>query len=129
MHSYAKLYFAFLFKLPPEPLVSEDPPFSTSSPPPSRPPEPILPPEDSSSPSRHSMGPVSVSGYTPDPFSVSGGSYAEEQGVLGSAPSFCEHARGGTEPPSLWAGEGGYCRAPGFERDDQVRNHDKNYLE
>lgn len=75
------------------------------------------------------MGPVSVSGCTPDPFSVSGGSCAEEQGLVGSALSFCEHASGGTEPPSSWAGEGGYCRAPGFEREDQVRNQDKNYSE
>lgn len=72
------------------------------------------------------MGPVS--GCTPDPFSISGGSCAEEQGLLGSGLSFCEHASGGAEPPSPWAGEGAYCRAPGFEREDQVRNQDKNSL-
>lgn len=72
------------------------------------------------------MGPVSASGCTPDLFSVSGGSCAEEQGLLGSVLSFCEHASGGAEPPSPWVGEGGYCRAPGFEREDQVRNLEKN---
>lgn len=115
------------FKLPPEPLVPEDPPFSTSSTPPSRPPEPLLAPEESSSPSRHSVGPVSVSSCIPDPSSLSGGSCSEEQSLLGSTLSFCEHTSGGAEPPP-WAGEGGYCRAPGFEREDQVRIQGKNQL-
>lgn len=111
----------------PEPLVPEEPPFPTpSSPLPSRPPEPLLAPEDTSSPSKHSVGPVSASGCPPDLFSASGGPCAEEQGLLGSVLSFCKHASGGAEPPSPWVAEGGYCRAPGFEREDQVRNVEKN---
>lgn len=74
------------------------------------------------------MGPVSVSSCIPDPSSLSGGSCAEEQGLLGSGLSFCEHTSGGAEPPPPWAGEGGYCRAPGFEREDQVRSQEKNHL-
>lgn len=54
------------------------------------------------------------------------GSCVAEHGLLGSVLSLCEDASGGAEPPSPWAGEGGYCRAPGFEREDQVRGTDKN---
>lgn len=100
---------------PAEPLGPEEPSFPTpSSPPSSRPLDPLIP-EDSSSPSRHRAGSAA------DPFSVSGASCTEEQGLLGSVLSFCEHASGGAEAASPWAGDGGYCRAPGFEREDQVR--------
>ena len=44
-----------------------------------------------------------------------------EQGILGRVLSMCEDVCGGGEPLSPWAGEGGYGRAPGFEREDQVR--------
>ncbi|CAG02571.1 unnamed protein product, partial [Tetraodon nigroviridis] len=113
--------FYLYSKLLPEPLVSEEPPFpAPSSPPPSRPPEPVFAPDVSLSPSKHSAGPVSASQCAPELFSVSGGSCAEEQGLLGSVLSFCEDASGGAEPPSPWVGDGGYCRAPGFEREDQL---------
>lgn len=64
-------------------------------------------------------GPVSASAS--DPFSPTAGSCVAEQGLLGSVLSQCEDVSGGAEPLSPWAaGEGGYCRAPGFEREDQV---------
>lgn len=66
------------------------------------------------------MGPGS--GSISDPFSPSAGSSCiAEQGLLGSVLSLCEDVSGGAEPLSPWAGEGGYGRAPGFEREDQVR--------
>lgn len=115
--------FCFCFELLPEPLVSGEPPFPTpGSPLPSRPPEPVFAPEDSLSAGKYSAGPVSASECTPDLFSVSGGSCAEEQGLLGSILSFCDNASGGAECQAPWIGDGGYCRAPGFEREDQVRN-------
>lgn len=70
------------------------------------------------------MGPGS--GPASDPFSPSAGPCVAEKGLLGSVLSLCEEASGGAEPPSPWAGEGGYCRAPGFEREDQVRGTDRN---
>uniref|UniRef100_A0A665VBH5 C3H1-type domain-containing protein n=1 Tax=Echeneis naucrates TaxID=173247 RepID=A0A665VBH5_ECHNA len=42
-------------------------------------------------------------------------------GLLGSVLSLCEDVSGGPGPLSPWVGEGGYGRAPGFEREDQVR--------
>uniref|UniRef100_A0A3Q0T060 Unk zinc finger n=1 Tax=Amphilophus citrinellus TaxID=61819 RepID=A0A3Q0T060_AMPCI len=75
----------------------------------------------SASPSSHNMGSCSVS----DPFSPSAGSCVAEQGLLGSVLSLCEDMSGSAEPQSPWAGEGGYGRAPGFEREDQVR---KTYI-
>lgn len=71
------------------------------------------------------MGPRSGSGSVSDPFYPSAGSCVAEQGLLGSVLSLCEDVSGGAEPPSPWAGEGGYGRAPGFEREDQVRSTDK----
>uniref|UniRef100_A0A665VBG8 C3H1-type domain-containing protein n=1 Tax=Echeneis naucrates TaxID=173247 RepID=A0A665VBG8_ECHNA len=62
-------------------------------------------------------GPGSVS----DPFSTAVGSCVAEQGLLGSVLSLCEDVSGGPGPLSPWVGEGGYGRAPGFEREDQVR--------
>lgn len=41
-----------------------------------------------------------------------------EQGLLGRV--LCEEALPLDAPISPWAGEGGYGRAPGFEREDQV---------
>lgn len=118
-------YFA-LFKPPPEPFVPEEPSFPTpSSPPPPRPPDPLPAQEASSSPNRLNMGPGPGSASASDPFSPSAGSCVAEQGLLGSVLSLCEDASGGAEPLSPWAGEGGYCRAPGFEREDQVRWTDK----
>lgn len=40
-------------------------------------------------------------------------------GLLGSVMSLCEDVSR-AEGLSPWAGEGGYGRAPGFEREDQV---------
>lgn len=64
-------------------------------------------------------------GSVADPFSPSVGSRVAEHGLLGSVLSLCEDMSagggGGGEPLSPWAGEGGYGRAPGFEREDQVR--------
>ena len=64
------------------------------------------------------------SGSGLDPFSPSAGLCIAEQGLLGSVLSLCEDAIGGAEPLSPWAKEGGYGRAPGFEREDQVRRTD-----
>lgn len=44
-----------------------------------------------------------------------------ERGLLGSVLSLCEEMSERAEPLSPWAGERGYGRAPGFEREDQVR--------
>lgn len=60
-------------------------------------------------------------GSVADPFSPSAASCVAEHGLLGSVLSLCENMSGGAEPLSPWAGEGGYGRAPGFEREDQVR--------
>ncbi|CAB1311817.1 unnamed protein product [Coregonus sp. 'balchen'] len=51
------------------------------------------------------------------PFSPSGGLCVAEQGLLGRVLSMC----GGGEPHSPWAREGGYGRAPGYEREDQAK--------
>uniref|UniRef100_A0A3P8WXR2 Unk zinc finger n=1 Tax=Cynoglossus semilaevis TaxID=244447 RepID=A0A3P8WXR2_CYNSE len=65
-----------------------------------------------------SLGPGG-SGSISDLFSPSVGScVAEQQGLLGNVLSLCEDSNGAAEPLSPWAGEGGYCRAPGFERED-----------
>lgn len=104
------------------PFIPEEPSFPTpSSPPPPRPPDPIPAQETSSSPSRLNVGPGAGSAPASDHFSPSAGSCVAEQGLLGNVLSLCEDACGGAEPLSPWAGEGGYCRAPGFEREDQVR--------
>ncbi|KAF7642747.1 hypothetical protein LDENG_00251390 [Lucifuga dentata] len=105
-----------------KPFVSEEPSFPTpSSPPPPRPPDPLPAQEASSSPSGLSMGPGSGSGSVADPFSPPGGLCVAEQGLLGSVMSLSEDVCGGGEPLLLWAGEGGYGRAPGFEREDQAK--------
>ncbi|XP_037610564.1 RING finger protein unkempt homolog [Sebastes umbrosus] len=104
------------------PFVPEEPPFPTpSSPPPPRPPDPLPSQEASSSPSRHNMGPGPRSASLSDPFSPSAGSCVAEHGLLGSVLSLCEDMSGRAEPLSPWAGEGGYGRAPGFEREDQAK--------
>lgn len=46
------------------------------------------------------------------------GAVVAEQGLLGRV--LCEEALPLDAPISPWAGEGGYGRAPGFEREDQV---------
>lgn len=109
---------------PPESFVPDEPSFPTpSSPPPPRLPDPLSV-QEVSSPSRHRMVPGSVCTSASDPFSPSAGVYVAEQGLLGNVLSQCEELSGGAEPLSPWAaGEGGYCRAPGFEREDQVRKH------
>lgn len=118
-------YFAF-FKPPLEPFVPEEPPFPTpSSPPPPRPPDPLSAQEASSSPSRHSMGPGAGSGSASDPFAPPAGLCVAEKGLLGNVLSLCDDLSGGADPSSPWAGEGRYCRAPGFEREDQVRRTDR----
>uniref|UniRef100_A0A3Q3EBG1 Unk zinc finger n=1 Tax=Hippocampus comes TaxID=109280 RepID=A0A3Q3EBG1_HIPCM len=60
-------------------------------------------------------------GQVGDPFSPSAGSHVAEQGLLGNVLSLCEDMRGAAEPLSSWVGEGGYGRAPGFEREDQAK--------
>lgn len=75
------------------------------------------------------MAPGPSSGSLSDPFSPSAGSCVAEQGLLGSVLSLCEDVSVGAEPLSPWAGEGGYCRAPGFEREDQVRRMDHSHYE
>lgn len=120
-------FFCFFIKPSPEPFVPEEASFPTpSSPPPPRPPDPLPAQEASSSPSRHNMGPGS--GSVSDPFSPSTGSCVTEQGLLGSVLSLCEDLSGGAEPLSPWAGEGAYCRAPGFEREDQVRGAEHGHF-
>nr|XP_049615769.1 RING finger protein unkempt homolog isoform X4 [Syngnathus scovelli] len=56
-----------------------------------------------------------------DPFSPPAGSHVAERSLLGSVLGLCEDMRGAAEPLSPWAGEGGYGRAPGFEREDQAK--------
>ncbi|XP_029384117.1 RING finger protein unkempt homolog [Echeneis naucrates] len=101
-------------------FVTEEPSFPTpSSPPTPRPPDPVLAQEATSSPTAHSMGPGP--GSVSDPFSTAVGSCVAEQGLLGSVLSLCEDVSGGPGPLSPWVGEGGYGRAPGFEREDQAK--------
>ena len=76
--------------------------------------------------SGHSGHAASCAGMAFSP--SAGGRGMAEQGLLGRMMSFCEEASGGGggasmgEPLSPWAREGGYGRAPGFEREDQVRD-------
>ncbi|XP_010890198.1 RING finger protein unkempt homolog [Esox lucius] len=113
--------FAHLDNKPP---VSEEPSLQTpSSPPP--PPGPLDPhsaQEGCSSPGGRVARSGSLSG---GPFSPSGGVCVAEQGLLGRVLSLCEDVCGGGEPLSPWAGEGGYGRAPGYEREDQAKQ--KNF--
>lgn len=117
--SFTGCHFLNFFFPPPESFLSDEPSFPTpSSPPPARLPDPLSA-HEASSPSRLRMAPGSVA----DPFSSSVRSFAVEQGLLGNVLSQCDDLSGGVEPLSPWAaGEGGYCRAPGFEREDQVGN-------
>ena len=71
------------------------------------------------------MGPGAGSGSASDPFAPPAGLCVAEKGLLGNVLSLCEDLSGGAEPSSPWAGEGRYCRAPGFEREDQVRGKDR----
>uniref|UniRef100_A0A8C8JBB1 C3H1-type domain-containing protein n=1 Tax=Oncorhynchus tshawytscha TaxID=74940 RepID=A0A8C8JBB1_ONCTS len=50
-----------------------------------------------------------------------GGLCVAEQGLLGKVLSLCEDVCVGNEPLSPWAREGGYGRAPGYEREDQAK--------
>uniref|UniRef100_A0A8C7FSU6 Unk zinc finger n=1 Tax=Oncorhynchus kisutch TaxID=8019 RepID=A0A8C7FSU6_ONCKI len=50
-----------------------------------------------------------------------GGLCVAEQGLLGKVLSLCEDVWVGNEPLSPWAREGGYGRAPGYEREDQAK--------
>ncbi|XP_026207042.1 RING finger protein unkempt homolog isoform X2 [Anabas testudineus] len=103
-----------------KPFVSEETQFHTrSSSPPPRPLDHLPDQEVSSSPSRHSIGPGP--GSVSDPFSLSARSRLAEQGLLGSVLSLSEDMSGGAEPLSPWAGDRGYGRAPGFEREDQAK--------
>lgn len=114
IHQYIDIIAFSTF--PPGPFVPEEPPFPTpSSPPPPRPPDPLTAQEAPPSPNKHNMG--HGPGCVSDPFSQC----VAERGLLGSVLSLCENMRERAEPPSPWAGEGGYGRAPGFEREDQVR--------
>lgn len=51
-------------------------------------------------------------------FTPSSGVCVAEQGLLGRV--LCEESSSLDASLSPWAGEGGYGRAPGFEREDQV---------
>uniref|UniRef100_A0A8C8J8B2 C3H1-type domain-containing protein n=1 Tax=Oncorhynchus tshawytscha TaxID=74940 RepID=A0A8C8J8B2_ONCTS len=55
------------------------------------------------------------------PFTPLGGLCVAEQGLLGKVLSLCEDVCVGNEPLSPWAREGGYGRAPGYEREDQAK--------
>uniref|UniRef100_A0A8C7FSC8 Unk zinc finger n=1 Tax=Oncorhynchus kisutch TaxID=8019 RepID=A0A8C7FSC8_ONCKI len=55
------------------------------------------------------------------PFTPLGGLCVAEQGLLGKVLSLCEDVWVGNEPLSPWAREGGYGRAPGYEREDQAK--------
>ncbi|XP_033840405.1 RING finger protein unkempt homolog [Periophthalmus magnuspinnatus] len=102
-----------------KPLGPEDSPASCptpGSPPVPRPPDPLPALEPPSSPGGVSAG----IGSAMDHFSPAMGSLVPEQGLLGSVVSLCEEV-GGPDVLSPWAGEGGYGRAPGFEREDQAK--------
>ncbi|KAL0984054.1 hypothetical protein UPYG_G00136490 [Umbra pygmaea] len=109
--------FAHLENKPP---ISEDASFQPPSSPtlPQGPADPHPALEGCSSPGGRGARSGSVSG---GPFSPSGGVCVAEQGLLGRVMSLCEDVCGGGEPPSPWAGEGGYGRAPGYEREDQAK--------
>uniref|UniRef100_A0A4W5PU50 Unk zinc finger n=1 Tax=Hucho hucho TaxID=62062 RepID=A0A4W5PU50_9TELE len=74
--------------------------------------------EGCSSPEGRGGRPGSLSG---GPFTPSGGLCVAEQGLLGKVLSLCEDVCVGSEPLSPWAREGGYGRAPGYEREDQAK--------
>ncbi|KAM6951473.1 RING finger protein unkempt homolog [Aplochiton taeniatus] len=104
-----------------KPFAPEDSSFPTpSSPPPPRPPDPNATLEGPSSPGGPSFR--QRLGSMAERFSPSGGACVAEQGLLGRVISLCEDACDQGEPPSPWAGEGGYGRAPGFEREDQAKH-------
>ncbi|XP_046887647.1 LOW QUALITY PROTEIN: RING finger protein unkempt homolog [Hypomesus transpacificus] len=96
-----------------KPPITEEP----SCPPHPGPPEPHSAHEVPTSPGGLGLGP----GSQDESFSPSGGGCMAEQGILGRVLSMCEDVCGGGEPLSPWAGEGGYGRAPGFEREDQAK--------
>ncbi|KAK7918946.1 hypothetical protein WMY93_010230 [Mugilogobius chulae] len=97
-----------------KPLGPDD--SSPGSPTAPRPPDPLPALEPPSSPGGLGAGLGSVM----DHFSPAMGSLLPEQGLLGSVVSLCEEV-GGADVLSPWAGEGGYGRAPGFEREDQAK--------
>uniref|UniRef100_A0A8C6SIH1 Unk zinc finger n=1 Tax=Neogobius melanostomus TaxID=47308 RepID=A0A8C6SIH1_9GOBI len=102
-----------------KPLMSEE--CSSSCPTPGSPPAP-RPPDPLPAPVPLSSSPGMIHGSTADLFSpiLGSSSCLPEQRLLGSVVSLCEEV-GGAEVLSPWAAaEGGYCRAPGFEREDQV---------
>ncbi|CAL8282642.1 unnamed protein product [Merluccius merluccius] len=97
----------------------------------SPPAEPFVPDSEPSFPSPSSPLPPRLPEPhhpAPEPLSTSNPNMGSGQGLLGRMMSFCEEASGGGggagmgEPLSPWAREGGYGRAPGFEREDQVRD-------
>lgn len=102
-----------------KPLVSEECPSSgptPGSPPAPRPPDPLPAPVPLSSSPGVVHGGMDL--FSP---AVGSSSCLPEQGLLGSVVSLCEEV-GGADVLSPWAtGEGGYCRAPGFEREDQAK--------
>ncbi|RVE59232.1 hypothetical protein OJAV_G00186250 [Oryzias javanicus] len=92
-----------------KPFAPEEPAFpGPGSPPPPRPPDPLSGRDACQSPGSHS-----------DPFSPT--ACCAAQGLLGNVLSMCEDAGGRAEPLCPWAGEGGYGRAPGFEREDHAK--------
>uniref|UniRef100_A0A8C6WH13 Unk zinc finger n=1 Tax=Neogobius melanostomus TaxID=47308 RepID=A0A8C6WH13_9GOBI len=103
-----------------KPLMSEE--CSSSCPTPGSPPAP-RPPDPLPAPVPLSSSPGMIHGSTADLFSpiLGSSSCLPEQRLLGSVVSLCEEV-GGAEVLSPWAAaEGGYCRAPGFEREDQAK--------
>uniref|UniRef100_A0A673XR74 Unk zinc finger n=1 Tax=Salmo trutta TaxID=8032 RepID=A0A673XR74_SALTR len=101
--------FAHLDNKPP---ISEEPLFQT----PSSPPGPLD--LGCSSPGGRGGRSGSLSG---GPFTPLGGLCVAEQGLLGKVLSLCEDVCVGSEPLSPWAREGGYGRAPGYEREDHAK--------
>ncbi|KAG7261747.1 hypothetical protein CRUP_021356 [Coryphaenoides rupestris] len=85
--------------------------------------------------SRADSGHMAGTGMAFSPGTVGRG--MAEQGLLGRVMSFCEEAPGGGggggggssfgEPLSPWAREGGYGRAPGFEREDQAKQMQRSF--
>ncbi|XP_061665759.1 RING finger protein unkempt homolog isoform X2 [Syngnathoides biaculeatus] len=89
---------------------------SPRSPPPLRPTDP-----GSADEAADARGHNKGLGHAADPFSPPVGSRVPEQGLLGSVLNLCEDMRGAADPLSPWVGDGGYGRAPGFEREDQSK--------
>ncbi|XP_056433598.1 RING finger protein unkempt homolog [Gadus chalcogrammus] len=133
-----------------KPFVPDtEPPFpGPGSPLPPRLPEPHHAAPDPLPAGSPTLGPGGPLGHRGDPghapsclglaFSPgTGGRGMAEQGLLGRVMAYCEEASGGGggggggptgEPLSPWGREGGYGRAPGFEREDQAKQMQRSFV-